>query len=250
MRSLWVSTSRSRSATSTPRLPRPSRPPRGSGVRVARHPADKDATDLELALDAALAAEPARVLVLAGIGERLDHLVSALHVLGSPRYAAVEIDARVGAAQVHLIRDERTFEGEPGELVSLLALHGPAKGVSTEGLEYPLVGETLEPGSSRGVSNRFVAGCGARPRRARPPPRGAARPRDGGGDVRLDRRVLYGAGVAVVRPRRRLGAAAPRRWRRPERSGPRHALVVRRLGRREAGVRDAERPDAQDPSDR
>jgi thiamine pyrophosphokinase len=129
------------------------------GTRVARHAADKDATDLELALDAALAVEPrpARVLVLAGVGERLDHLVSALHVLGSPRYASVEVDARVGAAHVHVIRDERTLEGEPGELVSLIALHGPADGVSTEGLEYPLEEETLEPGSSRGVSNRFVA---------------------------------------------------------------------------------------------
>ena len=54
------------------------------------------------------------------------------------------------------IRDERTLAGEPGELVSLFALHGPAEGVRTEGLEYPLAGETLEPGSSRGVSNRFV----------------------------------------------------------------------------------------------
>jgi thiamine pyrophosphokinase len=126
------------------------------GVRVARHPADKDATDLELALDAALASEPARILVLAGVGERLDHLVSALHVLGSPRYDSVEMDARVGTAHVHVIRDERTLEGEPGELVSLFALHGPAEGVHTEGLEYPLAGETLEPGSSRGVSNRFV----------------------------------------------------------------------------------------------
>jgi thiamine pyrophosphokinase len=128
-----------------------------AGVRVARHPTDKDETDLELALDAALAAEPERVLVLAGIGERLDHLVSALHVLGSPRYSAVVVDARVGAAQVHVIRDERTLEGEPGELVSLFALHGPAEGVSTEGLEYPLSDDRLEPGSSRGVSNRFVA---------------------------------------------------------------------------------------------
>jgi len=28
-------------------------------------------------------------------------------------------------------------------------------GVTTEGLAYPLRGETLEPGSSRGVSNAF-----------------------------------------------------------------------------------------------
>jgi thiamine pyrophosphokinase len=41
--------------------------------------------------------------------------------------------------------------------VSLLALHGPAEGVRTDGLVYPLARETLEPGSSRGVSNVFAA---------------------------------------------------------------------------------------------
>jgi thiamine pyrophosphokinase len=128
-----------------------------AGTTIERHAADKDATDLELALDAALAGEPARMLVLAGIGDRLDHLLSALHVLGSPRFAAVELDALVGAARVHVIRDERTLTGEPGELISLFALHGPAEGVRTEGLAYALAGETLEPGSSRGVSNRFAA---------------------------------------------------------------------------------------------
>ena len=50
-----------------------------------------------------------------------------------------------------------TLEGEPGELVSLFALHGRAEGVRTDGLVYPLAGETLEPGSSRGVSNVFAA---------------------------------------------------------------------------------------------
>ena len=56
-----------------------------------------------------------------------------------------------------MIRGERTLVGEPGELISLFAVHGPASGVVTEGLVYPLRGETLEPGSSRGVSNVFAA---------------------------------------------------------------------------------------------
>ncbi|MGH3132674.1 MAG: thiamine diphosphokinase [Gaiellaceae bacterium] len=127
------------------------------GVRVERHPPDKDATDLELALDAALELHPARILVLAGVGERLDHLLSALLLLGSQRYAEVELDAHIGSSRVHVIQAERALEGEPGELLSLLALHGPAKGVRTGGLLYPLAGETLEPGSSRGVSNVFAA---------------------------------------------------------------------------------------------
>jgi thiamine pyrophosphokinase len=127
-----------------------------SGTRIERHPAEKDATDLALALDAALALGPERILVLAGDGGRLDHLLSTLLLLGSSRYETVEIDAFVGPARVHVVRRERTIEGSVGELVSLLAVHGPAEGVRTEGLAYPLEGETLEPGSSRGVSNVFA----------------------------------------------------------------------------------------------
>lgn len=126
-----------------------------AGTGIERHPADKDATDLELALDAALALGPARILVLAGDGGRLDHLLSMLLVLGSARYASVQVDARIGRAHVHVIRGERALEGTPGELISLLALHGPAD-VRTQGLAYALAGETLEPGSSRGVSNTFA----------------------------------------------------------------------------------------------
>lgn len=126
------------------------------GARIERHPTTKDATDLELALDAALVSRPRRVLVLADDGGRLDHLLSALLLFGSARYADVELDAQVGRALVHVIRTERALQGAPGEIVSLLALHGRAEGVSTQGLAYPLAQETLEPGSSRGVSNVFV----------------------------------------------------------------------------------------------
>ncbi|MBA3376759.1 MAG: thiamine diphosphokinase [Actinobacteria bacterium] len=127
-----------------------------SGTRVERHPAAKDATDLELALDRALELRPTRIEVLAVVGDRLDHLFSTFQLLASPRYAEVELDADIGLARVHVIRGERTLSGRPGELVSLFAVHGPAESVRTDGLAYPLDGETLEPGSSRGVSNIFV----------------------------------------------------------------------------------------------
>jgi thiamine pyrophosphokinase len=128
-----------------------------AGARVVRHPTRKDATDLELALDEAVALGGERIVVLGDGGGRLDHLTAGLALLGHERYADVEIDGHLGASTAHVIRGERTIEGTPGELVSLLALHGPAEGVVTEGLAYPLRGEMLEPGSSRGVSNVFEA---------------------------------------------------------------------------------------------
>jgi thiamine pyrophosphokinase len=129
-----------------------------AGVRIERHPAEKNATDLELALDVAAGMEPKRILVLASDSGRLDHSLANVLVLGAERYAGPTIDAYVGQALVHVVRrGVRRLDGEPGELVSLLALHGPAQGVTTEGLAYPLRGETLEAGSSRGVSNVFSA---------------------------------------------------------------------------------------------
>ena len=126
-----------------------------AGVRIERHPAEKDATDLELALDTAIDMTPERILVLAGTGGRLDHELSALLLLASDRYTAAHVDALVGAARIHVIRGERELGGKRGERCTLLAVNGPAVGVTTDGLEYPLHGETLEPGSSRGVSNVF-----------------------------------------------------------------------------------------------
>jgi thiamine pyrophosphokinase len=129
-----------------------------NGVRVVRHPLAKDATDLELALDEAVALGAKRVLVVASAAGRLDHLLASLLLLGSGRYEALEVDALVGEALVHVIRGERTMHGAAGDLVTLLALGEPASGVTTQGLAYPLANESLDAGSSRGVSNVFVGG--------------------------------------------------------------------------------------------
>ena len=126
------------------------------GARIVRHPVAKDATDLELALDEAVLLGARRVLVVASADGRLDHLLASLLLLGSERYAELELDALVGEALVHVVHGQRTLPGAAGEIVTLLAPAGPATGVTTTGLEYPLAGETLQPGSTRGVSNVFT----------------------------------------------------------------------------------------------
>jgi thiamine pyrophosphokinase len=134
-----------------------SAPPDLQGLTVLRYNRNKDKTDLELALDAACEYSPDRLLVIGGASGRLDHLLGSVAVLASPAYADVEIDAVLGGARVAVIRGCRTLRGTPGDLVSLLAVHGPARGITTEGLGYLLDGEDLLPGSTRGVSNVFSA---------------------------------------------------------------------------------------------
>ena len=148
---------------------------RSAGARIERHPTEKDATDLELALDAAFALAPRRILVLGSDAGRLDHLLSTLLLLGSERFAGCELDAALGSAVAHVIRGERQLTGDADELISLFALHGPAGASRPKGLRYPLRGETLEPGSSRGVSNVFALRDARIAARARRPAGGSAR---------------------------------------------------------------------------
>jgi thiamine pyrophosphokinase len=133
----------------------------GGGGEVRRHPEDKDATDLELAITEAIVAGAARIVVVGGDRGRFDHSLANATLLASPRHAAVVVDAVFGSARLHVVRRRRDLVGSPGELVSLLALGGPASGVRTSGLRCPLDGAVLDPGSSLGNSNRYLGGPAA-----------------------------------------------------------------------------------------
>jgi thiamine pyrophosphokinase len=132
---------------------------RDAGAIIDRHPAEKDATDLELAFDVARGMGARSITVVGGAGGRLDHFVANVALLASPRFADLEIDAWTGDATVAVLqggRPARTISGVPRSLVTLLPAGGDAIGISTTGLQYPLQGATLRPGTSRGVSNVLV----------------------------------------------------------------------------------------------
>jgi thiamine pyrophosphokinase len=129
-----------------------------AGTEVQRHPSAKDATDLELALDAVLARGVTDVLVVGIHGGRSDHLLANALLLAAPRYAPMRVRAHLGNADVLVLRggdDPSTLPGAAGRLCTLLPIGGPAVGVVTHGLRWPLSDETLDPGSSRGVSNEI-----------------------------------------------------------------------------------------------
>lgn len=130
---------------------------RSERIEIQEHSSNKDRTDLELAMMRAMDEEPDLVLVIGIGGGRLDHALANVTVLASDDFSAAPVDGLIGSARVSVIRGERVLSGVLGETVSLIPIHGTAAGVTTEGLQYPLVDEPLTAGSARGVSNRFVA---------------------------------------------------------------------------------------------
>jgi thiamine pyrophosphokinase len=127
-----------------------------SGTVVEAHPTDKDATDLELALDAAKRAGATRVTVVGAGGGRLDHFLANALLFVAPEWAAFELDALVGDSLVAVVRGHTELRGPVGSIVSLLAPAGPATGIHTTGLRWRLTDDQLQPGSTRGVSNEMT----------------------------------------------------------------------------------------------
>lgn len=128
------------------------------GVAVERHPADKDATDLELALDVALQRDAARAIVIGGGGGgRVDHLLANALLLGAGRFAGLDLEWRTGRYRTVVVRRRTEIAGTAGDLVSLLPVGGPACGITTTGLRWSLHDKDLPPGSTRGVSNELAA---------------------------------------------------------------------------------------------
>lgn len=127
-------------------------------ARIERHPADKDATDLELALDAALAAGAAEVTVVGGSGGRLDHLLANALLLARHRYHRVAIRWMTGSEMAFVVDAARplTIDGRVGDRVSLIPIGGPITGVVTAGLRWRLDGDDIAHGSTRGVSNEMT----------------------------------------------------------------------------------------------
>ncbi len=128
------------------------------GVEILRHPAAKDATDLDLALAHAHATGHRRIVVIGGTGGRISHLLANASLLAAPDFADTDMEWRTGNAVVRVVRPHRpaTMVGDLGDLVSLIPIGGAAEGVSTDGLRWLLTDATLPPGSTRGISNEMT----------------------------------------------------------------------------------------------
>jgi thiamine pyrophosphokinase len=129
-------------------------------VRVSPH---KDASDLELAVREAVG-RGARSLVILGAldGDRVEHSMANLMLLTLPELARADASIVDERSTVRVLDAADTssaalrLSGQAGDFISLFPWAGPAEGITTEGLRYPLRDEPLPVGPSRGLSNELV----------------------------------------------------------------------------------------------
>jgi len=118
------------------------------------HKPNQETCDLEKALVLCQEEEVTNLKVVGLAGGRLDHTLSNLSVLA--RYDhCFQMDLFTETADVFIVRNMLSLPGFPGQLVSLIPM-GTVEGVETQGLKFPLRGESLAFGMREGASNKVI----------------------------------------------------------------------------------------------
>ena len=130
-------------------------------IPLQRFPTDKNETDLELAVNAALDRGVKAIRFVGAFGGRMDQTLGNLTLLLRPDLAELDVRLEDGETEAWLVRAEGVVVGQPGDIVSLLPVNSPATGITTTGLHYPLRAESLSNVHTRGISN-FMEASAAR----------------------------------------------------------------------------------------
>lgn len=127
------------------------------GNMVTLHPV-KDDTDTEAALHLAFDKTEGDIVILGGIGTRLDHVIGNISILRQGITKNRKVILLDAYNRIQVVSDCLTIDRETqfGKYVSIFPMGGVAKGVRLQGFYYPLEDATLVGDSSLGVSNEIV----------------------------------------------------------------------------------------------
>ena len=130
-------------------------------VELIKVPAEKDFSDLQLAINVALEKGADEIVIIGGLSGRLDHTLANLALL--PTLAAMRVHAHIndGFNRVRYLNSSSTLIARSHyKYLSLIPISEKLRGVSIEGCKYPLKNATLtkrEPTLT--ISNEIEGNC-------------------------------------------------------------------------------------------
>lgn len=132
-------------------------------IPVERYHADKDYTDLQLALRGVAARQPGKmVLLTGGMGRRFDHAYSNIYsLMEAEGFGVKSIGLADEAESMLFLRSGQSLHADFTQLpnvVSLLPLSPVCEQICSQGLHWPLFDATLRMDSPGGISNRLASG--------------------------------------------------------------------------------------------
>ncbi len=125
--------------------------------RVEEHPKEKDATDMELAVEHAIKLNPKRVVIYGALGNRLDHTIGNIHLLERLSDMGIEGVIRDRYNEVRLLtktfiidrRQHRNYK-----YLSVLPVSDEME-VTLTGFRYDVSRALIRRGQTLGISNEI-----------------------------------------------------------------------------------------------
>jgi thiamine pyrophosphokinase len=119
------------------------------------YPRKKDMTDFELAVDYCLKSKFQEIIIFGILGDRIDHMMANIFLLTKVQTEnkAIKIKIIEGNKEIFVLNKEIVINGKIGDEVSIIPVSNKLEGITTEGLYYRLINDTLLFGSTRGISN-------------------------------------------------------------------------------------------------
>ena len=123
------------------------------------HPVNKDASDMELALQRAANYRHTDIYVYGGIGGRLDHTLANLQLFAAYSERGFYVTGIAEGFAIRCVTGPDVFtlpDNVEKGTVSVFAANDRAEGVIERGLEYSLDDEPLTNRTSLGLSNELI----------------------------------------------------------------------------------------------
>lgn len=131
---------------------------RDSGIEIIKFPAEKDYTDMELALNIAMEKGASRIFIAGATGSRLDHTISNVQLLHKLADAGIEGVIINSNNFIYLLTDHIILPRKEGYYLSLIPATPTVEGITTKGLLYSLNNASMTMGTGLGISNEFTSG--------------------------------------------------------------------------------------------
>lgn len=131
------------------------------GLKIVKVPAEKDMTDTQLAVEIAVEQGAGEIVVVGGLGGRLDHTMSNMSILEDLFDRHIYATFVDGQNRARFIRSTSYLIGRSVsyKYLSIIAVDDVVKGVSIEGCKYPLKNKKIERKLQFAVSNELIGNC-------------------------------------------------------------------------------------------
>ena len=129
-------------------------------TEILRVPVEKDFTDTQLAVETAIRRGADDIVIIGGLGGRLDHTLSNLAILEDLSARGIYALITDGQCRARYLANTSMLIAKSGfRYLSLLAASERVRGVSVEGCHYPLKNATLTRNAQYAVSNEITENC-------------------------------------------------------------------------------------------